>query len=221
MRQSKVHAAVHRVRMIGRSGVNRMSCRRSIRGRGHVIVATGAVLRNVKISVRGSGHRIQIEPQARLSDLVIDIVGSGHRLLIGADVRIHAASMNFYDDGCTISIGDRTSIYEATFGIMEGGRISIGEECLIASQVDLRNGDSHSILDVATGDRLNPSADIVIGDHVWIGARAMMLKGSRVAADSVVAAGAIVTGTFPEGSVVAGVPARVVADGVTWRPERL
>ncbi|MEY2517156.1 MAG: hypothetical protein QOJ89_4514, partial [bacterium] len=125
MRRSIVHAVGHRVRMAGRAALNRARCRRSIRGTGHAIVTRDAVLRNVRFRLRGSGHRIVIGPQARLSDVLITMEGTGHDLLVGRDVRIHAGAISFYDDRGTISIGDHTAIYEASFGVMEGGRISV------------------------------------------------------------------------------------------------
>jgi acetyltransferase-like isoleucine patch superfamily enzyme len=207
--------------MIGRAGLNRLCCRRSVRGRGHTIVTDGAVLRKVRFHVRGTGHRIEIAPQARLSNLEIRLDGAGHHLAIGPHVSFHAGSIAFYDDHGSVSIGERTTIFQASFGITEGGRIEVGEDCLVASEVDVRNGDSHSIVDAASGERINPAADVTIGDHVWIGMRVMVLKGSHVAAHSVIGAGSIVSGEIPEGSVAAGVPARVLASGTTWRRERV
>lgn len=207
--------------MIGRAGLNRLCCRRSVRGSGHSIVTDGAVLRKVRIHVRGSGHRIEIAPQARLSNLDIRLEGVGHHLAIGSHVCVHAGSIAFYDDHGSVTIGERTTIYGASFGITESGRIDVGEDCLMASEVDIRNGDSHSIVDAASGDRINPAADVTIGDHVWIGMRVMVLKGSHVASHAVVGAGSIVSGAIPEASVAAGAPARVIATGTTWRRERL
>jgi acetyltransferase-like isoleucine patch superfamily enzyme len=56
-----------------------------------------------------------------------------------------------------------------------------------------------------------PSAPIVIGSDVWIGANATILKGVHIGSGSIVAAGAVVLGgTYPERCVLAGNPARVV-----------
>lgn len=52
---------------------------------------------------------------------------------------------------------------------------------------------------------------VVIEDHVWIGIRAIVLPGTHVGRGSVIAAGAVASGEIPPMSVVAGVPARVVA----------
>jgi maltose O-acetyltransferase len=59
------------------------------------------------------------------------------------------------------------------------------------------------------------SRPVVIEDHVWIGMRATVLPGTTIGRGAVVAAGAVVSGTVPPLAVVAGVPARQVAE----RPE--
>ena len=49
-----------------------------------------------------------------------------------------------------------------------------------------------------------------IGSHCWIGAKAVILKDVELGDYCVVAAGAVVTKSFPSGSVLAGVPARLI-----------
>ena len=60
------------------------------------------------------------------------------------------------------------------------------------------------------------TSPIVIGNHVWIGRRAMIMKGVTIGDGAVVAAGAIVTKDVPPNCVVAGVPARVVKENIFW-----
>ena len=52
--------------------------------------------------------------------------------------------------------------------------------------------------------------DIVVGDDVWIGARATILSGVTIGQGAIVAAGAVVTKDVPPYSIVAGIPARVI-----------
>ncbi|NEE07867.1 sugar O-acetyltransferase, partial [Streptomyces sp. SID7499] len=61
-------------------------------------------------------------------------------------------------------------------------------------------------------------APIVIEDDVWIGAAAVITQGVTVGAGAVVAAGAVVTRDVPAGTVVAGVPARVIKKIDRTRP---
>ena len=60
-------------------------------------------------------------------------------------------------------------------------------------------------------------APVRIGDRVWVGTRAVVLKGVTIGDGAVVAAGAVVTSDVPAGTVVAGVPARVVGRADSWR----
>jgi acetyltransferase-like isoleucine patch superfamily enzyme len=221
MDRSLVRAAGHSVRMRGRALANAVFARRRIRGRGHRLVTSEAVLRRVRFDVRGNGHRIEIAPQAQLSNVTITMEGENHVLTIGSHVRIRRGSFAFEDSGGTVLIGDRTTIYDASFGVTEGGTITVGTDCLFASDVDLRNGDSHSIVERSTGRRLNPAADIEVGNHVWLGERVMVLKGTRIGDHTVVGAGAIVTKDLPSGCVAAGTPAQPVLDGTDWLRERV
>jgi maltose O-acetyltransferase len=55
-------------------------------------------------------------------------------------------------------------------------------------------------------------APVVIGDDVWIGSRAMILKGVAIGDRAIVAAGAVVSKDVPADVVVAGNPARIVKE---------
>ena len=77
----------------------------------------------------------------------------------------------------------------------------------------------HSIVDVETGARLNPARDVMIGDRVWVGIKAFLAKGTVIGDGSVVGAYSFVSGPIPAQCLAAGVPARVLRRGVSWRFE--
>ncbi|NTF34236.1 acyltransferase [Rhizobium skierniewicense] len=93
-----------------------------------------------------------------------------------------------------------------------GCEITIGEEVFIADQAIIRDWDGHNLV-----GRPN-KAPIRIGNHVWIGMRAMILKGVTIGDGAVIAAGAVVTKDVPPRSVVAGNPAKIVRDDIAWEP---
>ena len=93
-----------------------------------------------------------------------------------------------------------------------GDRVEIGEGCFIGRDVIIRSYDAHEI----RKEGYQISAPIVIGNHVWIGQRAMILKGVTIGDGAVIAAGAIVTKDVPAHSVVAGVPAKVIEENIEW-----
>lgn len=89
-------------------------------------------------------------------------------------------------------------------------QITIGDDVGMGRNVWITDSDGHPI----TGQEM--SKPIVIGNHVWIGSQATILKGVTIGSGSIVAQGAVVTKDVPEGCVVAGVPARVVRENVEW-----
>ena len=93
-----------------------------------------------------------------------------------------------------------------------GDRIEIGDGCFIGRDVVIRSYDAHKL----NKEGYRVSTPIVIGRHVWIGQRAMILKGVTIGDGAVIAAGAVVTKDVPAHSIVAGVPAKIVDENVEW-----
>ena len=62
----------------------------------------------------------------------------------------------------------------------------------------------------------NKPRDIRLGEHVWIGQNATILKGVSIGNNSIVAFGTVVTKDVPANAIVAGVPSKVVKTGITW-----
>lgn len=92
-------------------------------------------------------------------------------------------------------------------------RITIGNGVYVGDDVAIRDSDGHEIVGAVKPMTL----PIVIEDHVWIGARVLITKGVTIGEGAVVAAGSIVVNAVPPHSLVAGVPARVVRENVTWK----
>jgi acetyltransferase-like isoleucine patch superfamily enzyme len=218
---SRLHQLLHALRMVLRSVVNRATSRFRDRGRRNSVVTRGAVLRGCVIEIRGDDNSIEIMPNARLLGTRIRVQGSRHRLWIGRDACDRGGGFAFHNDGGTVRVGSRSSFYGVEIGVTEGGRVEIGEDCLFSNSVEIRNGDSHSIIDGSTKERINPAEDVTIGDHVWLGTRVLVLKGSRIGSGSVVGAASVVTGELPENSLGLGSPAKLVRGNIRWDRELL
>jgi acetyltransferase-like isoleucine patch superfamily enzyme len=106
--------------------------------------------------------------------------------------------------GARISIGNGTYLNRNT-EIVAAQSVTIGRDCKIARDVIIMDTDQHEL--PGSGMVAKP---VHIGDHVWIGSRAIVLKGVTIGAGAVVAAGSVVTKDVPARAVVAGIPARVV-----------
>lgn len=120
-----------------------------------------------------------------------------------------------------IEIGNYTSINHNTF-IAADKLIKIGKYCFIARDVLIQDNNSHPIdpherqkqalfhNDKPTDTYKSENGSIEIGDNVWIGTRAIILKNVTIGDGSIIAAGAVVTKNVPPMSIAAGNPARVV-----------
>lgn len=195
--------------------------RRVVRGRGNHFEVNG-LLRNCTVSVLGDNNRMIISPLCRLYSTKITIRGSGNTIVLGQGCFMKNGDIHIEDDDNTVSIGERVGFAGSVhLASIEGSSITVGQGCLFSSGVELRTGDSHSLLSMS-GQRINPSRDIVIEDRVWVGHRATILKGVTIQHDSVIATGAIVSASPSRAHVVVGgVPARVLKENVRWDIDRM
>ncbi len=117
-------------------------------------------------------------------------------------------------EGGRLSVGNKSYMNESL--IQCALSISIGNDCAIASDVLIQDTDFHPILD-EQGKEKPVAKPVVIGNKVWICAKATILKGVTIGDGAIVAAGAVVTKDVPAYSVVAGNPAKVVRENVIWK----
>lgn len=195
-----------------------------VRGKraGNEVSAPCALLKNTCVQFSGTGNRVVIGDFTQLNNVTIHISGNNNLVEIGPWCTMVGGSVWIEDSGNRIRLGEHTRLLGAThLAAIEGTAITIGGECLFSSDIQLRTGDSHSILDLE-GKRINASADIVIGEHVWVGNGAVCLKGSQIPANCIVGTRALVSGKFTEENcVLAGVPARIIRRGINWDIRRL
>jgi acetyltransferase-like isoleucine patch superfamily enzyme len=96
--------------------------------------------------------------------------------------------------------------------ISAAGRVEIGRDCVISYQVSFL--DHHHITDdpvlPPTKTGLTEPRPIVIGDGCFIGAHSFILPGVVLGNRCVVGANSVVTQSFPDGSILAGSPAKLV-----------
>ncbi len=189
-------------------------------GAAHVFVGDPGRLdlRRVQIDVKGDDFRLRLHPGTSLEDCQIIVRGHGCVVHVGSDVRLRHAILRIAGDRGQIVIGDQTTMEGGALLVHEDDlAIEIGRDCMLSREVFVRTSDSHAIVDVVTGDRVNPPGSVRLGDHVWLAAGAQIGKGVTIGAGSIVGQRAVVSRDIPGEVVVAGNPARVVRKGATWR----
>lgn len=127
------------------------------------------------------------------------------------------------DNGSIILKRHVTVCGQTELAVIEGTKITIGEDCLFSGNIMFRTGDSHSILDQNSGKRINPSEDITIGDHVWIGNSVKILKGVKIGDHSIVGIGAILSsGDYHSHCIIGGIGhGKILKTGIDWTPQRI
>lgn len=188
----------------------------------NTIAYENTYLKHCRISIRGTGNKIIFKGTNYFKDCSFFVSGNYNTIMIEDQVCGYGAKFIVEDDGNEIHVGYKTLFAgRIEMACTEGTEILIGEHCLFSSDIDIRTGDSHSIVDLE-GIRINPAEKISIGNYVWVGHRAIILKGSKILEHCVVGAGAVLTQKIEKkNSVIVGNPARVVKEKIDWKHERI
>lgn len=121
----------------------------------------------------------------------------------GSDIRIF--------NNAKLNLG--SGYLNAFVQIVCADEISIGKDVAIARDVIIRDTDAHNILD----NKHKKTKPVKIGDHVWIGTRAIIMKGVTIGNGAIIGAGAVVTKDVQPNSIVAGVPAKEIRKNIQWK----
>lgn len=162
-----------------------------------------------------------------------------NRIVIGAETRIpNACNFTFWGQESSVEIGTKNRIFDnanlvfgtkGRFSTGHGcsfesftavacfGHIKIGDDCLFSHGIELWQTDTHPIFDASTGERLNIGKNIDVGNHVWCGLYAALLGGCRIGNNSIIGMKSVTSGQFRDGVTIAGSPARIVREGITWK----
>lgn len=168
----------------------------------------GRLLVEGSCEIRSGGDKGRIE----IDDMWVN---EGLSILNGAELGARSV-------GAVCKIGKGVTAESLTLlNYHSGSEVRIGDECMIGSRVMVMNSDTHPIYSLDTGEIINrPQRSLVIGNHVWLGMYAMIMKGAVVPDGCVVGSNATVARPFEESNVIlAGCPARIVRQNVRWETQ--
>jgi acetyltransferase-like isoleucine patch superfamily enzyme len=155
-------------------------------------------------------------------------------LFLGRGLELHVERRGEIRFGRFVWIGDGTKV-RCHEGVVEiGAKTVMGQECTISAYQHVRIGEQcviadramfidfdHGVVEVERPIRLQGiyKRDVEVGNNVWIGYGACILRGVSVGDNSVIGTNAVVTKDVPANAVVAGIPARIVR--MREAPQRL
>lgn len=179
---------------------------------------------NCKLTIVGSNNIIEIKKDCKFNNVHFFLKGNGISLKIGSNVSFNNnGEIWIEDDNGKMVIGDFTTFESAHLAMTEPySQLNIGEDCMFSNGIEIRTGDSHSIMDLVTEKRINFAKNISIDDHVWVGAHVVILKGVSLQKNTIIATKSLVTKSFDNQNIlIGGSPARILKSDVYWLRERV
>lgn len=186
-----------------------------------------------------SGNRVIIDLGMQKINLKVNFYSkSGNTLVIGKDSKLQG-SLRFESDNnifvagsAARSVGLVAMFRYSSAGLFLGNggsapttnfwiegpekAIIVGDDFMFAWDIWLRSSDSHALIDLESGKKINGSQNVVVGPHVWLGQDVIVMPEAKIGGGSVIGARSVVTREIPACSVAVGTPARVVRSGASW-----
>ena len=193
-----------------------------LRNRNVCLVGKG-LIKNAECMNSGYDNCISIDAGASLCNCKFYFKGNKNRLHVKCGSHLKNITFWFEDDNNRIEIGESvTSEGILELAACESKSIVVGNDCMFSYGIHIRTTDSHSIID-DNGNRINYGADISIGNHVWVGAESMILKGCVIPDNCVIGARSMVTSSLraDSNSMIVGSPAKMIKGNINWKRERI
>ena len=173
------------------------------------------------ISVKTYNNKIVFGANVRI-DWNTNINSKRNQLIIGDNVYLRSNSKGYHAGmpfnttilidkaGASCEIGENCRLNGVYIHAQK--RIVIGRNTVIASGVNILDSNGHEVISTNRTVGRDIPQEIVIGENVWIGLNATILKGTHIGNNSVIAAGSVVKGNIPENVIVQGNPAKVIKE---------
>lgn len=160
-------------------------------------IAHIASMKRTRIYFSGKNNTIHLDRLSGISRLDIACVGTS-----------------------TVRIGRTDIVRGATVMAAHRADIAIGSGCMLSRDIMLYASGAHGLYNSSDGERRG-SANIQIGDKVWIGQGSRILAGAQVGPGSVIGSYSVLAGKIPNNCAAAGNPCRVTTRDVFWTKEAI
>lgn len=176
-------------------------------------------LKNSRINIKGKNNTLSIN-KGNIKRLKVGITGNNNILTIQENTMLRDINIIIEGENLKVSIGKNTEVGGVHLVCCgKDSLITIGENCLLASNIEIRNCDGHAIIE--NNKIINHSKSVIISDNIWICQNVQILKDVHIGAHSIIGLNALVTkGNYPENVILAGSPAKIIKENITWDKNR-
>lgn len=98
-------------------------------------------------------------------------------------------------------------------------RMIFGKKCLLSWDILMMDSDLHPIFNYNANDAINNDCAIICGDHVWIGSRSTILKGSKISKGSVIGSCSVITNELTEHNSIYVGNGKCIRHDIKWSME--
>lgn len=180
----------------------------------NVLKANNANINRSSIFIRGYDNEVILE--GSLYKTKIRINGIGCKVIVSPKVVLNYTELVMNGNNCTFLIGEASTIGGAYIVCMGNDNyINIGKECMFAENIEIWSSDSHPVFN-SDSIIINPSRPIIIGNHVWLGKHAKIMKGVVIGDNAVIGMDALVTKDIEPNSLNVGSPSKKIKGDINW-----
>ncbi|KAB0611238.1 acyltransferase, partial [Campylobacter hyointestinalis] len=175
------------------------------------------ILNNSNIKFNGKNNILFLCSGAKIDNSNIEFVNDNSLVFICSTNLIKTNISLHYNSICYIGNYSYFNPYGMRYlALAEGQNIIFGDGCLFSTHIEFHTLDWHLIYDNDTNLRVNLSKSIYLGDHVWIGIDALILKGSIIHSGAIIGARSVSTKQYYSNTVNVGNPAREIKSNLFW-----
>lgn len=171
----------------------------------------------VKLYIKGKNNYIKVHEGTKFENCAFQMANYNKVVINKSKYKIQNVRL-FANSYTIFEVGYNFSCLECDIRLQENRTgFIIGNDCMFSTEIRVYATDGYAIYSIDQNKVLNIGKIITIGNHVWIGRRVNLLKGTKINDNSIVGFGSVVTGNIDESNVViAGFPAKVIKTGVNW-----
>ncbi len=173
--------------------------------------------KRLRIMINGDDNTITVPESFENSNADIKIIGNKNMFYIENPMNfVQKSKFEITGENKQISIGKNFKSNGILMYAVDAD-IKIGDDFMTGGDVSIRTTDWHKIFN-EDGEQTNLPSDVKIGNRVWLAQGVTVLKGVEICDDSVVGINSVATKKYKKSNVViAGAPAKIVKEGITWQ----
>lgn len=170
---------------------------------------------NSKIVFKGKNNILFLEDDVNIKDSTLSFEGDNSVIYLSSNHNIYLLNVIAHSDS-VFYMGEKNYMNGKLNAICsERKHIVIGNRGLFSFGIWLRMADPHIIYDIESRQRKNITKSIFLGDHIWVGQSAMILKGTKMGSGSILGAMSLISNkTIPSNTIWGGNPAKQITSGI-------